>query len=212
MIKRLTFALGALLIFTALPALAAPVTYVFGDHPDAALFQSDPSSPYGLRVDDAAPPGNGPTFSVGTNLGGLGGPVTLTWDPADLAAGATISGTLERNDDGTFWTTTYTLGGLAAAGSGGFTATTGTGSVDEIGGLLRTIALSGELNNGITFEFDNDGHRLPASDGWVGRGWMLPGGTTDDWLVTATLVPVPAAVWLFGSALGLLGWMRRKAT
>jgi len=25
-------------------------------------------------------------------------------------------------------------------------------------------------------------------------------------------VPVPAAVWLFGSAIGLLGWMRRKAT
>ena len=23
-------------------------------------------------------------------------------------------------------------------------------------------------------------------------------------------VPVPAAVWLFGSALGLLGWMRRR--
>ncbi|MGI9341666.1 MAG: VPLPA-CTERM sorting domain-containing protein [Gammaproteobacteria bacterium] len=28
--------------------------------------------------------------------------------------------------------------------------------------------------------------------------------------VSLTAVPVPAAVWLFGSALGILGWMRRK--
>ncbi len=27
--------------------------------------------------------------------------------------------------------------------------------------------------------------------------------------ITGTVVPVPAAVWLFGSALGLLGWLRR---
>jgi hypothetical protein len=29
--------------------------------------------------------------------------------------------------------------------------------------------------------------------------------------ITFTAVPIPATVWLLGSALGLLGWMRRKA-
>ena len=28
---------------------------------------------------------------------------------------------------------------------------------------------------------------------------------------TYTIVPVPAAAWLFGSALGLLGWVRRRS-
>lgn len=30
--------------------------------------------------------------------------------------------------------------------------------------------------------------------------------------ITVNVVPIPAAAWLFGSALGLLGWMRRKVT
>ena len=29
--------------------------------------------------------------------------------------------------------------------------------------------------------------------------------------ISANVVPIPAAVWLFGSGLGFLGWMRRKA-
>jgi hypothetical protein len=36
--------------------------------------------------------------------------------------------------------------------------------------------------------------------------WMI-----DDFTYTPVPVPVPPAVWLFVSALGLLGWMRRKA-
>ncbi|MGI9341665.1 MAG: hypothetical protein ACR2QV_02375 [Gammaproteobacteria bacterium] len=41
------------------------------------------------------------------------------------------------------------------------------------------------------------------------------GGTNmfyDNIVIDVTPIPVPAAVWLFGSALGLLGWMRRKAS
>ncbi len=31
-------------------------------------------------------------------------------------------------------------------------------------------------------------------------------------ILTAVVVPIPPAVWLFGSALGVMGWMRRKLT
>lgn len=53
--------------------------------------------------------------------------------------------------------------------------------------------------NVVSFEsleaaFDNDVHNIV-------------GGT-----VSATAVPVPAAVWLFGAALGFLGWRGRKFT
>jgi len=38
------------------------------------------------------------------------------------------------------------------------------------------------------------------------------GVVTSAWFAGSTAVPVPAAAWLFGSALGLLGWIRRKHT
>ena len=44
-----------------------------------------------------------------------------------------------------------------------------------------------------------------AFSGDFGRNFMSMG-------IAVTTVPVPAAIWFFGSALGLLGWMRSKAS
>jgi hypothetical protein len=76
--------------------------------------------------------------------------------------------------------------------------------------------------NGILFSLDLS--NLPRSDGPynlipdLDAAKFLDVRVSDDTevdfmtlTVTSTVVPVPAAVWLFGSALGLLGWMRRKA-
>lgn len=44
-----------------------------------------------------------------------------------------------------------------------------------------------------------------AFGGDLGRNFRSMG-------IATTTIPVPAAVWLFGSALGLLGWARRRAS
>ena len=210
--------LAAALMFGTAAANAATVAFELFDHPDAALFDpnaADPS-PYGLRYDS-----EGFTFSFNTNLGGNGGPVRLLYDDAFPNNGvATIGGVVENNQEGTFWRLDYTLTGLSAF-NGGFQAASGSGTLRELNGLgqvdpsLRLFSLTGELAGGSVFTFAPDGHRLDNSfdpNTPVGRGWILPPNSVDDFLFYAAPapVPLPAAVWFLASALVIPAFARLR--
>jgi hypothetical protein len=91
-----------------------------------------------------------------------------------------------------------------------------------------TLSLYTEESEGITsyqdlifLDFDQ---ALSNAGGTIGvTGWessattvgLSGASSADHYIISGTVVsavPVPAAVWLFGSALAGLGWMRRKQT
>ncbi len=80
---------------------------------------------------------------------------------------------------------------------------TGTASSQEIIDFTNFIIgldASGSTNGNVILQFD-----LIAGE-YAGFDNLIIGSSNNE----GELVPVPAAVWLFGSALGLLGWIRHK--
>ncbi len=185
-----------LLLLSTSPAAAGiitPGTYRLFDHGFGNL-----GPDYGLRVD-----ATGQLFS--TELGGA--QTVLTWNGGPTA---TISGTLHENTTTDIWQVNYVMTGVvAAAGNLGFTATAGSGTLTDP--LLNVTPITGEQNgSGIAFDFLADGHRIPGdSDTAVGRGWLLPPSSTDDWLVRAELIPEPGSALLIGLGLTSLSFCRR---
>ena len=222
--KALLSIIGLLILASSIQAATVipGTTYILGDHPEANLDNTDmggiPPITYGLRLDQLGGDPEDRTFSVEQDLAS----VTLFWNiGGDNTAGTAddtvlISGIVSRNSDDSFWDLSYTLTGISEVlgPNGGFTATDGIGTLTEQANMANVISLEGEENNqNLVFTALGDGHRLAGdSTSEVARGWLLPDGTTDDFLVTLTPVPLPAAAWLFMSALGLFaGISRRKS-
>lgn len=67
-------------------------------------------------------------------------------------------------------------------------------------------AQNGVIASNYDFSFYN-GRATPAGYTFS----ALPGANTDLLRISVSQVPVPGAVWLFGSALPLLGWLRRRS-
>jgi len=119
---------------------------------------------------------------------------------------------------------TRTPGTVASIGTTATQSSTGYSCVDTDLGTSGTggaCASSSALENRGDFEnvllkilTDGAGNVLgiegflvqESNSGRNGRTWVA-------WTFNAdTVVPVPAAAWLFGSALGLLGWLRRRSS
>ncbi|MBL8199439.1 MAG: hypothetical protein JNK40_00580 [Chromatiales bacterium] len=96
----------------------------------------------------------------------------------------------------------------AGGGVNGCGDNTGRGALDMITIIQDNTGFGGSL---ILANFNGTG-AIPAA-------CLVPGANPGDslgcnrahWLVFSSPIPVPAAVWLFGSALGVLGWTRRRS-
>ena len=82
-------------------------------------------------------------------------------------------------------------------------------AVVEFDESMSTITIDSDYLASANWDLNQVGNYEIAIQGVYGYG-ASPGSLFDTASIEVTAVPVPAAAWLFGSAVGLLGWMRRK--
>jgi hypothetical protein len=93
---------------------------------------------------------------------------------------------------------------------------TGSTQIAELAGILASLTIDGAGNITTVKGETRTGSGSSGGGCATSVRWSAAGGITCGTLairkleITGTVVPVPAAAWLFGSALGLLGVARRK--
>ncbi|MCQ8129578.1 hypothetical protein [Methylomonas rivi] len=163
---------------------------------DTGLFKSDTTGLVTLTVTGLLNPNAQFGFTVFHGMDHMTGYLHhVPWNAGNNTAGVTVQ------------TSPYDAGGPVNAG-----VNSGTGlSLSDlvaysVGTLDGGIA---PMSNTITFNAIAGEYYTIFLGGYMGGNWQT---TTDGYSLTVSQVPVPGAVWLFGSAMaGLIGFGRRKA-
>ena len=148
----------------------------------------------------------------------------VTWTVnGTFVDGGTMTGTFDYDADSNMYsnisitTTNYAPACCGAQFGGTYTTPFTFGSLDEshffaetnasVGGnflILQLDFLSDLTNAGGVVNIDvNSNNSIEIVTSFEAIRNLMPGATV-------SAVPIPAAVWLFGSALAGLGWLRRK--
>jgi hypothetical protein len=135
--------------------------------------------------------GDGGSLTVQFTDNYLNGDGTPALDLFVWEVGEAEGSTVEVSPDGLVWTLVGTIPADETLGVGVFTYGF---DIDAAGFGINDI---------VNFVRLTDSNLQDTSN--------PPGSDFDAIGAIPTIIPVPAAVWLFGSALGLLGWIRRKA-
>jgi hypothetical protein len=103
--------------------------------------------------------------------------------------------------------------------------TMGAEVIDDVGDCQDSNVAWTSVDKPGNASFDNMVLQITTDDsgaitditGFYVLEYIIIGDAPNSWVggvinMSTAVIPVPAAVWLFGSALGLLGWIRRRAT
>jgi len=193
--------ISAVLLFACAGAHAATIDFEefnLGDGPadyyGGSVLQTQGFDFAGLIMEGIYGP-DGQPYIVNGNSGSkaLGGSISDVVGQDTFGARVTI--TMERTDGNSF--ALYDFDFFADHDVDGYSSV--------VGYVAGGGSASGAVGTGDWLNLTSVTFQVSGSGFWIGHATAEV-----DNIVVGAAVPVPAAVWLFGSALGALGWVRRR--